>query len=935
MTNFQIEFLNSPWWLVLLIPAFFLALFPHFRIAKKYRRNRNRIISLVLHLVVITLCIFTLSGIYFTYDRDDKSNEVIILVDRSYSSEQYGTTQYDKDDFVRAVIDDSGSKYKVGVVTFGYDQVYAAKMSTNTDEVYRNYLNAKAPNDSASNIAGALDYARSLFTNQRNGKVVLISDGAQTDGDALTAIKMMVANGIQVNTAHFPNVYSGSNEVLISDIELPEDSVALDDPFKVSVTVHARNNGIGHAKISLYDDSTADGKQLLETRDVDIIAAEQKFEFEVTLTTTDMHKLQFNIQSTNDEISFNNDYYSYIYIKSINNVLIIERDSGMSQNMVNTLGEEYNVTVVSVVDEEKMPQTLDELREFDEVILMNIANRDMPDGFVDMLYTYVHDIGGGLFTVGGTREDDYGNIVPNMYDRSDMYTVSNDGVMVPTLYQEMLPVQSVNYTPPLGVMIIIDRSGSMDTPLAGGTRLDEAKRGAEAAVYALSERDYCGIMTLDTEFQIEQSLIPATQQARLLRTVRDISMGGGTQYAGAIKRAGEALLSFKARHIIERCHIILVSDGEPGDKNFEDYGDVISANWEKGITFSMVAIGIDQNSKYDQDMAAAAELGHGRYYRVWDDTLADKISQELKLPEITEISSESFKPTIGDHSPAVNGVKNEDIPTLGGYFGTKPKTNGELFIPLQGEFVPILAHWRYGKGKVGSFMCDLTGDDWSSAFLASDAGVKILNNTIKTLLPTVDIRYSGMTVNFVTDNYSTNASIFTDMADGDKIELSVYTVPTGEDEEALVTKVTPTPEQGFSNIKFEITEAGVYNVVISKLDDEGNLLAQHSEFRVFSYSEEYDVFVDGKECEAFMKQLAKDGGGKALSLDEPWSVFDRDVDAIHNKFDPRWIFMIIAIVLFLLDIAVRKFKFKWIHELVRERKEKRAAAHGHGDTEKV
>jgi len=32
--------------------------------------------------------------------------------------------------------------------------------------------------------------------------------------------------------------------------------------------------------------------------------------------------------------------------------------------------------------------------------------------------------------------------------------------------------------------------------------------------------------------------------------------------------------------------------------------------------------------------------------------------------------------------------------------------------------------------------------------------------------------------------------------------------------------------------------------------------------------------------------------------------------------------IIAAIVLFLLDVAVRKFKFKWIHEIIRERKEK-------------
>ena len=36
----------------------------------------------------------------------------------------------------------------------------------------------------------------------------------------------------------------------------------------------------------------------------------------------------------------------------------------------------------------------------------------------------------------------------------------------------------------------------------------------------------------------------------------------------------------------------------------------------------------------------------------------------------------------------------------------------------------------------------------------------------------------------------------------------------------------------------------------------------------------------------------------------------------------KWLW--IPIVAVLLDIAVRKFKFKWIHELVREHKQKKA-----------
>ena len=70
--------------------------------------------------------------------------------------------------------------------------------------------------------------------------------------------------------------------------------------------------------------------------------------------------------------------------------------------------------------------------------------------------------------------------------------------------------------------------------------------------------------------------------------------------------------------------------------------------------------------------------------------------------------------------------------------------------------------------------------------------------------------------------------------------------------------------------------------------------------------------------------LAENGNGMAVSEEEPWKVFDSFVTSLHRSFDPRLIFIIIAMVLFLGDIAVRKFKFKWIHELVREHRAKKA-----------
>ena len=73
-----------------------------------------------------------------------------------------------------------------------------------------------------------------------------------------------------------------------------------------------------------------------------------------------------------------------------------------------------------------------------------------------------------------------------------------------------------------------------------------------------------------------------------------------------------------------------------------------------------------------------------------------------------------------------------------------------------------------------------------------------------------------------------------------------------------------------------------------------------------------------------MTAIAASGNGSSelLSEKDAVTVFQGFKETLKRSFDPRFLFMITALVLFLLDIAARKFKWKWPHELVRERRER-------------
>ena len=947
MLNFKIHFAH-PWFLLLFIPAIVLALLPHLRLSKRYRRTRNRITSLVLHLTVMTLAILTLSGMVFQYNETNEKNELLLLVDVSDTQE---SVQERRDEFVQTVLLDSKyDGYRVGIVTFGFDQEYVVPLTSDVESVYDKYLSAtKLPDTSATNIASALRYVKDneLFKNPQTSKIVLITDGKETDEEANSVIRSIVANGTRVDTAYIASEEDIA-DMQVMDIVLPDYHVNVEEACEIGITMQVAQSDT--ATIELYDNN-----QLVYSDMFELAEGNKTVYLPHTFTSEGLHELRASVAIAGDPLEANNEYTTYLFLENYNRILIFEHVDGESNALVGMLNAEnkYEIDVMNIKSE-GIPKTAKELCAYDQIILNNIAYGDMQFvydetkevqvSYDEILNTYVSEYGGGLFTVGGSDENNAD--LAHAYRKDDMKG---------TTYQDMLPVQIINYTPPVGVVFIIDRSGSMGN---SGENMDEsALEWAKGAVLTcleqdvMSERDYVGIMTLDDEYEMVLPLTPRTQEDKIRQAVASIKTAtGGTVYDSAINRAGIALRTLG--NLVDKKHIIIVSDGVVSSDDTQYQLTTKNFYEQDGITLSVLGVGLNENSSYYSIMEELTKAGHGRLMCPTASQLITEMRKELKAEEIKEVNYETFNPYINiSTSPLVQGLerleinKNQLNVTLDGFYGVKARAAADVV--LMGAYdVPIYAQWKYGNGMVGSFMCDLN-QRWSSAFMGNVTGQTFIDNVVKNLMPTQDIRPNDIEINLKEDNYTNKLSInaglklengermegsLTYIQDGEAVQtISLNSVGNLKDTEGLrnspaYVTLAMAENNNYTRCEFIVKQPGVYKFVLKKLDKEGNALETLEFYKALSYSEEYDVYTEQTDIypETMLKNLATRGNGAAIEdLENPKEIFEGFITSLNHEYDPRFLFMILALTLFLADVAVRKFKFKWPHELVREYKEKK------------
>jgi Mg-chelatase subunit ChlD len=301
-----------------------------------------------------------------------------------------------------------------------------------------------------------------------------------------------------------------------------------------------------------------------------------------------------------------------------------------------------------------------------------------------------------------------------------------------TLYQEMLPVDILDPESSIAVVFIIDCSGSMWYPGSEEpyekSKLFAAKQGAAACLELLQDGDYVGILGM-ADYAETPELFPAGQPDKIKAEIDSLELGGGTIFSIALDAARQALL---ANTQVQRRHIIMITDGLPTAMDNELYMEHAKRNAQAGITMSVVGIDCVKYAKLEMtEFVKAAGGDEKHFYDATSTTdVGPMMKDALRIAELREIVYAPFIPTIPGANYIVGSIPPEKLPSLGGIYHNQLKEGATEI--LHSPYGPLYAHWNYGKGMVGSFMCDLNGT-WSEDFIASEEGAEILNRIIAQL----------------------------------------------------------------------------------------------------------------------------------------------------------------------------------------------------------
>ncbi|GGA17571.1 VWA domain-containing protein [Psychrobacillus lasiicapitis] len=826
---------DQPLWLLLLIPIVIYFVWT-WKKEKKGFRKEGRVVFF-LRLLAIFCLILGLTNPYLLLPI--KEEQVLFLVDRSASVQ--GT-----DNQVTSFIEQSLTSRKntqlVGVYTFAED--FQSEVALTAGEVNLPvFTPMKAPGN--TDIARALQLATGIVETSKATRIVLFTDGLETSGSVQDELLKIAGGNVTIDVVQLERV--SSEDVAITSFETPP--IAFEgEQQQLNVQLEATTNTNG--ELLLYEND-----QLLSREQITLEQGANSFTFRNASSGEGLLKYEVQVVVSGDGLIENNKLTSVTNVESSPHLLVVTH-VGNHSNIPTVIDQAAIQT--DVIDASALPFDLSNYLRYDAIIFDNVPGHAVGEQKMTVIEQAVKNFGVGFMMVGGTNSFGLGGYFK-------------------TPIEKLLPVEmeikGKHQMPSLGLVIVMDRSGSMS-----GSKFEYAKEAAARSVEMLREGDNLGFIAFDDRPWEIIETAPLSDKQEALDTILSVGVGGGTEIYSSLALAYEKLAPLK----LQRKHVILLTDGQSAASG--DYQTLIEEGSKDLITVSTVAVGQDADRAL---LESLAEMGGGTFYDVADEsTIPAIMSTETAMISRTYIEDNPFYPIIyGD--AAWTSLFTDGVPQMNAYIATTPKQTASIIAESEKED-PVLVEWMYGLGRTIAFTSDSTGE-WSGDFARWNNWGDFWNTAVSRLLPA----YSE--VPFTIQKASDGSYTVTDPS-GKSSFLEVAAV-NEKGEELPVTSEPLAP--GKSRVTVESDPGLVFFRVSNEQD------AVYQAGISIPYSEEYKV---QKPNTNKLEMIANRAGGKMLT--DASEVF-RTIDLKSSERQSiQQMLILAAILLFFVDITIRRFGFR-------------------------
>jgi uncharacterized membrane protein/Mg-chelatase subunit ChlD len=833
---------SHPAWLflLLLVPLFYWMERRSLVLLGKTRKT----LSLIIRCAIILLLVLALSG--FRVERPSDRLSVVFAIDRSESIPESETNRALH--MINSAAAQKRAKDKAGLIVFADE----ALVERPPAEALRVDALESAPPRGYTDISRAIRLATGLFPEGTQKRLVIFTDGNENLGNAITDANIAAANDITIDLV--PLSSSTGDEVLVESVSVP-DKVDKNKPFDVKITV--KSSYAGEAKLRLYKD-----KNFIGENSVQLTEGKNIFLFPQLEDQAGFHTYEAMIDTLQDTVRDNNQAGAYTVIYGEPKVLLTgdPEDTQMLQ-------EALKLNNIPADVAELPPSSAADIENYDAVFLCNVPAQNLSDEQLKLLRTYCGELGGGLAMTGG--ENSFGL-----------------GGYHNTPVEEAMPVsmeiKNKKNFPSLGLIILIDKSGSMSGSVSGSkSKLELAAEAAVASEKLLTERDYIGVIGFDSAAKWDCPFQLAKNHDEIESNIRSLRPGGGTDALPAFKEALKAFTDAK----LQLKHIIFISDGMvmPGD-----YDRVIGQLNKEKVTISTIGVGLDTDREFMQKVANST---NGRFYVTNDPNSVPRIfTRETILAQRSYLIEESFTPKFYQQSEITKGISA--LPPLLGYVATEDKDRAEVLLKSHKDDA-ILATWHYRSGKALAWTSDVR-DRWAANWVSWPDFKKFWGQATRWVMRnrkqgdlhpvvTVENGVGHITVDAVNDKGEFRNFL--------NLETSVIT-PEIETRNIRLKQTAA----GHYEAEFDAKQVGTYIASVSGQNVDSAVAGAN-----VSYPPEYQSLHSNV---LLMSEVAAITGGKINSAPREW--FRPGKQRVQSIQEPWYHLLWLALLLFILDIGVRR-----------------------------